>query len=94
MWKLYEEALMILAKLFREIIQNNPPLTHLRMMRFSGRRDGNESAGEIILEALLNSSIITIEELNLFQNSSWFENPRTSAEREGTVDMLADIICK
>ena len=51
---------MSLGGLIREIIQNNPPLTHLNLAAFSLANDGNESAGEIILEALLNSSITTI----------------------------------
>ena len=52
-----EESRMSLASLFREIIQNNPPLTHLEIDRFSDDKDGNVSAGEVILEALFNSSI-------------------------------------
>ena len=81
---------MSLGGLIREIIQNNPPLTHLNLELFSRDEDGNESAGEIILEALLNSSITTIERLDLRFNSSWFKNNNT--DREGAVEMLTEII--
>ena len=51
---------MSVAVLIREIIRNNPPLTHLILDRFSGFKKYNESSGEIILDALLNSSISSI----------------------------------
>ena len=38
------------------------------MSLFSDKKDGNESAGEVVLEALLNSSICTIQYLNLSGN--------------------------
>ena len=52
---------MSLAGLVREIFQNSPPLAHLNLESFGG----SHTAGEIILEALLNSSICTIQDLNI-----------------------------
>ena len=63
---------MSVAGLIRDIIQNNPPLKHLDLRKFSHNEENNESAGDIIMEALLNSSISTIEYLNLSYNPSWF----------------------
>ena len=84
---------MILAGLIRDIIHNNPPLTHLDLSYFSYESEGRESAGEIILEALLNSSICTIQYLNLGHNSSWFKIINTDrrdrkGDREGAIEML------
>ena len=56
-----EDARMNMARLFREIIRNNPPLTYLNLNYFSNDKDSSESAGEVILEALLSSSIYTIQ---------------------------------
>ena len=81
---------MSVAGLIREIIQNNPPLTHINLRHFSYNRDGNDSAGELILESLVNSSICTIQNLSLGVNESWFKNGDT--DREGAVEMLADVI--
>ena len=63
-----------LAGLVRDIIQNNPPLTNLNFSQFSGDKDGNESAGSTIMEAILNSSVNSIQDLNLSNNQSWFKN--------------------
>lgn len=90
MEELEEESRMSVASLVRDIIQNNPPLKHLDLCRFSGHSDGSESAGEIILEALLNSSISTIQHLNLSFNSSWFNHADT--DREGAIEMLTEVI--
>ena len=90
MFKLEEEARMSVAGLVREIVQYNPRLTHLSLYRFSDDDDRDESAGEIMLEALLNSTICTIQSLNLYGNSSWFKNGTT--DRESSVDMLAQVI--
>ena len=57
MFLLSEESRISLASLFRDIIQNNPPITHLNLHEFSHDKDQNGSSGEIILEALLNTSI-------------------------------------
>ena len=60
MANLTEEAQIILAGLFREIIQSKPPLTHLNLSAFSDsftRYDSTryDSIGEIIFEALYSS---------------------------------------
>ena len=65
---------MNVASLIRDIIQNNPPLIYLDLNAFSDRFDVNENSGDIILDALLNSSISTIKDLNLGYNYSWFKN--------------------
>ena len=44
------------------------------------------------MEAILNSSITTIEYLNLEDNESWFKNGGT--DREGAVEMLTEVISK
>ena len=86
---------MSVASLIRDIIQNNPPLAYLNLNCFSSYdSDGNVSAGEIILEALLNSSICTIQHLDLSNNSSWFRNDSTGEERKGVDDMLVEVINK
>ena len=76
---------MSVAGHFRDIIQSNPPLTHLDLRSFSEKSDinYNESAGDIIMEALLNSSISTIEYLDLSENKSWFKknNGRLDIDR-------------
>ena len=63
--ELTDESRMSLAILFKEIIQNNPPLNNLSLYGFSKNKDVNRSEGEIILEAILNLSISTIQNLNL-----------------------------
>ena len=80
-----------MASLIREVIQNNPPLTHLNLEEFSQDKDGNESAGEIILESLLNSSICTIQHLNIGGNFSWFKKSKIE-DREGATEMLMEVI--
>ena len=93
MYELTEETRLELATgLFRQIIRNNPPLTHLNMQRFSLNKDVNESVGEAILEALYNSNIATIQNLNLSFNESWFRHPQTKEDREGILDLLVEII--
>ena len=52
---LEEDARMDLAGLFRDIMQNNPPLAHLNFERFSKPEEYNGNSGKIIMEALLNS---------------------------------------
>ena len=88
LYLLEEESRMSVACLLRDIIQNNPPLNHLNFDGFSSNKAGN--AGEIILEALLNSSISTIQHLDLACNESWFSHGKT--DREGAVEMLTEVI--
>ena len=52
--ELKEESQMSVVGLLRNIIQNNPPLIHLNLSSFGGRKEINKGAGDIILEALLN----------------------------------------
>ena len=54
------------------------------MGSFSGNEDGESNIGELILESLLNSSIISITNLNLSGNESWFRN----------IDILAELISR
>ena len=44
MHTLKEEAKMDLAGLFREIMQNNPPLTHFNLKRYGGPDEYNGSS--------------------------------------------------
>ena len=53
-----------MASLFRQIIQQNPPIKVLNMGAFSSGED-RENIGEIILEALMSSNFNTITNLNL-----------------------------
>ena len=69
---LEEEARMDLASLFRDIMQNSPPLTHLNFERFSKPEEYNGITGQIIMEAILNSSICSLQHINFNCNKSWF----------------------
>ena len=40
-----EQARMNVAGLFKEIIRNKPPLTHLNLENFSDKNEGIDSAG-------------------------------------------------
>ena len=82
-----------MASLFRQIIQQNPPIKVLNMGAFSSGED-RENIGEIILEALMSSNFNTITNLNLFENRSWFKHPDTSEERSGNLALVADLIIK
>ena len=64
------------------------------MDQFSDCFDCNESVGEIILETLLNSSISTIQHLNLSNNRSWFKYTNTGEDRKGVIDILTEVISK
>jgi len=64
------------------------------MNQFSGIKDFSENIGELVLEILLSSNINSIADLNLSENYSWFHNPETEEEREGNVDLLAELISK
>ena len=80
-----------MVSLFRQIILSNPPIQVLNMNRFSGNTDVN--VGELVLEALLNSKILSIQDLNLDCNYYWFKHPSTE-ERSENVDLLAELITK
>ena len=74
---LTEAGRLTIVSLFRQIIQQNPPIDVLNMNKFSADEDRHENIGELILETLLNSSINSITDLNLSDNKSWFEHPDT-----------------
>ena len=57
------------------------------MFEFSHWSNGSDDSGEVVLEALLTSSIESIIDLDLSGNSPWFQNP-------GNVDLLAEVISK
>ena len=81
-----------MVNLFRQIIQSNPPIQVLNMYAFSYNNDRDENLGELVLEALLNSNIQSITDLNLCSNGSWFKHPDTQEERVGSVELLAEVI--
>ena len=72
MESLSEEGRMQLAYMFRQIIQQNPPLEILVMTEYSNKNDSTKDIGEFILETILSSRILSIKLLNLSYNSSWF----------------------
>ena len=56
-------------------------------------RDGK--IGEQILEAILNSNIDSISNLNLYCNWSWFcKNPYTYEERFSNIELLKELLSK
>ena len=85
---------MSLVGLFRQIIKNNPPVEVLNMSDFSGHKDIDENIGELVLEALLNTNIESITDLNFSLNNSWFRHPKTEEERFSNIVLLADLISK
>ena len=94
MSELTQEANMRVAGIFQGITQKNPPLTHLNLEKFSSDKYfENRNAGDIIIEALLNSSICSIYYLNLGDNKSWFNNSKGSSRNEAVIK-LAEIISK
>ena len=72
MFKLSKAGRIQLGGLFRQIIQNNPPLEYLDFSKYSDKEDKTENIGEFILETILNSRISSIKHLDLSLNSSWF----------------------
>ena len=57
MSELSESGRIQLGGLFRQIIQQNPPLEHLSLQKYSYYHDTAENIGELILETILNSRI-------------------------------------
>ena len=57
MYDLSEAGRMQLGCLFRQIIQQNPPLNTLNLEGFSVDIDRSKDVGEFILESILNSRI-------------------------------------
>ena len=72
MHNLSEAGRLSMVSLFRQIIQNSPPIQVLDMRVFSTGSDIYENMGELVLEAILNSNINSITDLNFCYNSSWF----------------------
>ena len=64
------------------------------MVEFSDDKDKNVNIGELVFEALLSSSIELIADLDLNNNSSWFQNPDTGEEISGNVELLMELITK
>ena len=89
---LSEAGRLSIVSLFKQIIQQNPPIQVLNMNRFSEDKDREENICELILESLLNSNITSITDLSLHYNYSWFWNPETTEERSSNVDLLAELI--
>ena len=85
-----------MVSLFRQIIQQNPPLQSLSITSFGPMIEINENNGELILEILLNSNIESITNLNLGSNSSWFMHISvlTREEKTKNVDLLTELIVK
>ena len=92
--ELTEAGRLSMVSLLRQIVQSNPPIQVLNMNNFSYGSDRDENMGELVLEALLNSNIQSITDLDLSYNRSWFENPVTQEERTGSVELLAEIISR
>ena len=72
MFSLSKAGRMQLCGLFRQIIQQNPPLEVLSFEGHIKNNDRNEDIGEFILETILSSTIKSIKDLDLSGNSSWF----------------------
>ena len=64
------------------------------MKEFSWFNDREWNIGELVLETLLFSSIVSITDLRLCANGSWFTNPVTKEERTGNVQLLSEFISK
>ena len=65
---LTESGRLSIVSLFRQIIQSNPPIQVLDMNAFSQSNDKDVNMGELILEALLNSNIQSITDLDFGYN--------------------------
>ena len=81
MYSLSEAGRLSLVSLFRQIIQQHPPIEVLHMGAFSAYEDVNENIGEIVLETLLSFNINAITKLTLYDNPSWYRQPRNKIER-------------
>ena len=64
------------------------------MNSFSIIKDREQNIGELVLESLLSSNIVSITDLNFGGNESWFKHPDTREERSGNVDLLVELISK
>lgn len=91
---LTEAGMLQIFNLFRQIIQNNPPIKDLCLYGFSGRDDIEENIGELVLETLLSSNIDSITELDLGNNKSWFWLDGNDEPRFSNVDYLNELVTK
>ena len=89
---LTEQGRLSIFSLFRQIVQNSPPIKELNMEHFSEDKDRDVNVCELLLESLLSSTIVSIISLNLSYNSSWFKH--TVEDRSGNIDLLGEIIAK
>ena len=89
MSNLTEAGRLSLVSLFRQNIQNSPPIEVLNMSGFSGNSDKVENICELVLESLLSSNIDSVTNLNLSYNQSWFKHPDTEEEKSGNINLLA-----
>ena len=64
------------------------------MRYFSYAYDREQNIGELVLESLLSSNIVSITDLDLGYNKSWFKHPETYEERSGNIDLLVELISK
>ena len=94
MFDLSEEGRMQLGGLFRQIIQQNPPLEVLNLRCYSDKNDRFQNIGEFILESILDSRIKSIRHLYLALNSSWFQHPDTLELNVSNENILSEIIAK
>ena len=83
-----------MVSLFRQILQNNPPIQVLNMREFSADKDRDVNIGELVLEILLSSNVHTITDLDLSGNSSWSKHPETGYDRSSNVDLLMELMSK
>ena len=90
--ELTEAGRLSMVSLLRQIVQSNPPIQVLNMNAISQSNDKDVNMGELILEALLNSNIQSITDLNFSYNRSWFKRYDTQEDRAGIVELLAEII--
>ena len=77
MSELTEAGKLMIFGLFRQIIQQSPPIEVLCLSYFSRDNDRDENIGELVLETLLSSSIDSVTDLNLGGNKSLFWHPET-----------------
>ena len=87
MYEVPLEGKISMVNLFRQIIQQKPPLKVLNMEKFGFYWDKDEKISELVLEILLCSNINSITDLNLCGNPSWFQQlSDLDYERTGQID--------
>ena len=71
--RLDETNMLSMVSLFRQIIQNNPPIKVLNLTAFS-HENWRENICELLLEILLSSNVDKITDLTLSKNKTWFND--------------------